>query len=288
MAATHPCKCGCGTLVAGRRLCAPGHAKTSARALDASSLSETTVALFWSKTRVDDNWRCLEWVGTKRKNGYGTFRDPDTKRLYGAHRLAHALTFGPLPAGVQVNHRCDVAGLGAGCVNPLHARRGSQVDNMQDAAAAGFLAKKLSASNVLELRYLRNVGGVGRSTLAEKFGISERMVDMILKGSAWLRVFEPGSVPASFWAREAACDRGHEFTPANTLISPNGRRRCRTCKLEWRRVHLGVSSPRTHCHRGHLLDAANTRTDRSGYTVCRACQRDYGRAYLARQKSKVA
>jgi hypothetical protein len=168
-------------------------------------------------------------------------------------------------------------------VNPLHGYRGSQVDNMQDAAAAGALAKKLSASNVLELRYLRNVGGVGRSALAEKFGISEVMVDRILKGRAWLRLFEPGAPPASFWARKAKCDRGHEFTTENTLISPNGRRRCRTCKLEWRRVHRGASSPRTHCHRGHLLDVANTRIDQSGYTVCRTCQRDDTRAYKARK-----
>jgi hypothetical protein len=123
---------------------------------------------------------------------------------------------------------------------------------------------------------------------AEKFGVSKVMVDLILKGRAWLRLLEPGATPVSFRAQQTKCDRGHEITPANTLIRPNGARRCRTCKLEWRRVHRGVSSARTHCRRGHLVDAANSRTDRSGYTVCRTCHRDDTRAYKARQKAKAA
>jgi len=265
-----------------------GHSPKYARAIDASSLSETSVVAFWRKTRIGDNGRCLEWTGTRDTNGYGLFRDPDTKRLYRAHRLAHALLFGPLPAGVQVNHRCDVSGYGPSCVNPLHAVRGSQSDNMQDAVAAGFSQRKLSPSMVLEIRELRRVGRVGRSALAEKFGISEVMVDRILKGRAWLHLLEPGAVTASFWARKGECDRGHAFTPENSLISASGRRRCRTCKLEWRRVHRGVSSARSHCFHGHPLDEANTRIDRAGYRLCRTCQRDYGRAYLARKREAAA
>lgn len=32
------------------------------------------------------------------------------------------------------------------------------------------------------------------------------------------------------------CGRGHEFSDANTYVSPKGRRDCRTCKLERQRV----------------------------------------------------
>jgi hypothetical protein len=32
------------------------------------------------------------------------------------------------------------------------------------------------------------------------------------------------------------CTHGHEFTPENTVVRPNGTRNCRTCKNERRRV----------------------------------------------------
>lgn len=38
-------------------------------------------------------------------------------------------------------------------------------------------------------------------------------------------------------ARKTHCDHGHEFTPANTYITPDGRRQCRTCQRERSRRH---------------------------------------------------
>ena len=34
------------------------------------------------------------------------------------------------------------------------------------------------------------------------------------------------------------CKKGHEFTPENTMTDIHGMRRCRTCRVEWRRKRL--------------------------------------------------
>jgi hypothetical protein len=230
------CACGClGVLTRSwqgkLRKYLEGHAPNYPRALDASSLSETSKADFWSHVRQDVMWMCWEWVGPHTPSGYASWTDPVTRRRYLAHRLAAALVFGPVPSGAQRNHLCDVGGVGRGRVNPWHTWSGSQSENLYHAAGAGLMPRKLSPSNVLELRELRRVGRVGRSALAEKFGISEHMVDLILKGRAWLHLLEPGAVPARFYARKGECARGHAFTPENTLINAVGRRRCRTERL---------------------------------------------------------
>jgi hypothetical protein len=49
------------------------------------------------------------------------------------------------------------------------------------------------------------------------------------------------------------CKRGHEFTPENTYVQPNGRRVCRTCKrlreAEWRAAHPGAVTDRVRRYR---------------------------------------
>lgn len=35
--------------------------------------------------------------------------------------------------------------------------------------------------------------------------------------------------------RRTACNAGHDYTPENTYVDPNGSRRCRTCMREWDR-----------------------------------------------------
>jgi len=45
-----------------------------------------------------------------------------------------------------------------------------------------------------------------------------------------------GVGPAARWAKRTHCERGHEFTPDNTLTRPNGSRRCRVCHNEHQKV----------------------------------------------------
>lgn len=50
-----------------------------------------------------------------------------------AHRRAWELTYGPIPLGMQVLHRCDTPP----CINPEHLFLGTQSDNMRDKVRKG-------------------------------------------------------------------------------------------------------------------------------------------------------
>lgn len=44
-----------------------------------------------------------------------------------------------------------------------------------------------------------------------------------------------GVGPTAQLARRTHCTNGHEYTPANTYLRPDGGRRCVTCKQDWNR-----------------------------------------------------
>lgn len=73
---------------------------------------ETITGRFWAK--VDKTDTCWLWSASKTHNGYGRFHFDG--RMVLAHRFAHELLRGPIPAGLQVDHRCRVRN----CVNPDH------------------------------------------------------------------------------------------------------------------------------------------------------------------------
>jgi hypothetical protein len=84
---------------------------------------------FWSK--VDKSGECWLWTKAHMKNGYGeTFANGHV--LY-THRVAYELTYGSVPDGLFVCHRCD----NPGCVRPDHLFAGTHTDNMRDMIAKG-------------------------------------------------------------------------------------------------------------------------------------------------------
>ena len=80
---------------------------------------------FWSK--VCRGQGCWEWIGM-RSNGYGRFRINNPRRKELAHRMAWILTYGSIPDGMVIRHKCD----NTGCCNPDHLEIGTQSDNMKD------------------------------------------------------------------------------------------------------------------------------------------------------------
>ena len=91
---------------------------------------------FWAKVdRSGGDLACWPWLASKRRNGYGQIGIRREGRLFveSAHRVAWELTHGPIPEGVSICHHCD----NRPCCNPGHLFRGSQTDNMQDAAQKG-------------------------------------------------------------------------------------------------------------------------------------------------------
>ena len=84
---------------------------------------------FWGN--IDKSGACWEWKKHKHKNGYGGLRYKG-KQEY-SHRVAWIISFGDIPDGLYVCHRCD----NPSCCNPSHLWLGTPADNMHDRDAKG-------------------------------------------------------------------------------------------------------------------------------------------------------
>lgn len=97
-------------------------------------MDEKGVALFWAKVDRRGPSECWLWTGFLNNRGYGRLtRKP--RHLF-AHRAAWELTYGSVPDGLWVLHRCD----NPPCCNPAHLFLGTHQDNMDDMAAKGRAA----------------------------------------------------------------------------------------------------------------------------------------------------
>lgn len=107
-----------------------------------------------------------------------------------AHRLSWRMHRGPIPAGVQVLHKCDVAC----CVNPDHLFLGTAVDNVVDKVKKDRQAKgrrspsaKLTESDVIAIRKM-SAEGAGRRELGRIFGVSHGIICNIVYRRDWKHV----------------------------------------------------------------------------------------------------
>ncbi len=82
---------------------------------------------FWARIQKTDG--CWIWSGPVSRSGYGL-----TNRLFaGGHKTIYAhiktfeLVFGPVPAGLELHHRCHVPR----CVNPEHLEPMTHRENVQ-------------------------------------------------------------------------------------------------------------------------------------------------------------
>lgn len=111
---------------------------------------------------------CHNWRWGKNSSGHGFITALDGKRVM-AYRAAWEMQYGPIPAGVQMNHRCN-NGL---CINVDHLYQGDQFDNMQDTVSAGNHAtQKLSRKDVKEIRQQYEPGNITYQKLADEYGVT--------------------------------------------------------------------------------------------------------------------
>lgn len=91
---------------------------------------------FLAKVFKEDGDGCWVWVGAAPiRGGYGTIRVGN--RAMKAHRLSYEIYKGPIPAGMNVCHKCDHPY----CVKPDHLFLGTHADNMRDMLAKGRQGK---------------------------------------------------------------------------------------------------------------------------------------------------
>lgn len=135
-----------------------------------------TEAEFWARVdRVPEG--CWTWRRMVVGQRYG--RVDWQGRFQLAHRVAWTLTNGPIPAGLEVCHRCD----NHQCVRPDHLFLATHRENMLDAARKGRIhrALKLTDDQVREIRS-RYLAGDTTVRIGHDFGINSGYVSRIGRG----------------------------------------------------------------------------------------------------------
>lgn len=86
------------------------------------TLSRALPARFWRKVELNPATGCWLWMGSTcgvpgfPEHVYGQLRGWDIARRVMAHRFAYETVLGKIPAGFELDHRCEVKL----CVNPNH------------------------------------------------------------------------------------------------------------------------------------------------------------------------
>ncbi len=81
---------------------------------------------FWSKVDIGPTDQCWPWQGSKSKYGYGVYCL--NKKIMQSHRWAYLFTYGDIPEGKYILHKCD----NPACCNPHHLYAGTQRENVCD------------------------------------------------------------------------------------------------------------------------------------------------------------
>ena len=146
--------------------------------------SQKDLDRFWSK--VEKTQGCWQWIGPVASHGYGRFtrgrKWEDT-----AHRIAYAMSHGPIPEGMVVRHKCD----NRRCCNPAHLELGSQTKNVQDMWERNGRKTKLTLDQAKEIKE-RVLAGERGIDLAAEFGVTPSTISVIKSGKQWKEEYHLG------------------------------------------------------------------------------------------------
>lgn len=69
------------------------------------------------------------------------------------------------------------------------------------------------------------------------------------------------------------CPSDHEYTKENTYLTPDGERRCRTCRADQSHVAAeAAKTAMTHCKNEHELSGDNVKIVKGGRRKCLKCE----------------
>lgn len=153
-----------------------------------AGLSLRDVERFWSKVpNRPSGGACWLWAANLTGSlGYGQFVyqvDIGQSCHVYAHRIAYALSHGPVPDGLEILHGCHTPA----CVNPDHLSAGTHTENVRDSARAGRLhaprpkRQKLS-DDTCEVILARVASGELQNALAREYGVSKTAISLLCSG----------------------------------------------------------------------------------------------------------
>lgn len=150
---------------------------------------------FWEKVKKTSDNSCWEWQAYRHPAGYGRFKTYFGTQV-NAHRFSWEITYGEIPSGMFVCHKCD----NRPCIRPDHLFLGTQKDNVRDALKKNRMMMHLNAargSDNLNAKLFEadipviialNVSGESMQSIATKYNISPSSISKIISGKAWKHV----------------------------------------------------------------------------------------------------
>lgn len=130
--------------------------------------------------------------GAKTQFGYGYARcEVDKNKSQLLHRASYEIFVGPIPEGMQINHKCH----NPQCCRPSHLYLGTQQDNINDQIERGTFVKgskhgnaKINEDIAKEIKIMLKSKKHLHREIADKFGVSRDLVKDISRNKTWKHV----------------------------------------------------------------------------------------------------
>jgi len=156
-----------------------------------SQTMESWISANVEKLSDSECWNAPNKSGNK-KGWHVRFRVNSKKIL--AHRAAWILSYGEIPDGLFVLHKCD----NPKCCNPKHLFLGTQSDNAKDMWTKGrgvvsdskgrklgaSIQRKLSNEDVMKIFELFK-NGITQKSIGSQFSVTDVVISNILKGKTY-------------------------------------------------------------------------------------------------------